>query len=159
MYVCRGPDHSAATLGPSIVKGVNLTSVAFTQKLTEINWVTGYERKQKATRIVWVFFQSDHDPVFILHYSGHETTPNSFSCLTVFLIAYLTGVVLLAAYSGALASFLAVQKSDDELPLKNFQDLLSDASYTMGVTPGSAVPLFQVRYLKFLDIYIVKNST
>jgi hypothetical protein len=90
-----------------------------------------------------------NDPILFYIVPGHETAPNSWSCLAVFLTAYLTGVVLLAAYSGALISFLAVQ-TRNELPFKGFQGLLSDASYRMGVTSGSAVALFRVRDLKFL---------
>jgi hypothetical protein len=88
---------------------------------------------------------------YILFYviSGQETTPNSWSCLSVLLTAYLTGAVLLAAYSGALISFLAVQTRGAS-PFRGFQGLLNDGSYRLGATSGSAVDLFRVRKLKFL---------
>jgi hypothetical protein len=81
--------------------------------------------------------------------SGHETTPNSWPCLSVFLTGYLTGVVLLAAYSGALTSFLSVQ-TRGEPPFKGFQGLLNEGSYRLSVSPGSAVDMFRVRTLNAL---------
>jgi hypothetical protein len=90
-----------------------------------------------------------NDPILFYIVPGHETAPNSWSCLTVFLTAYLTGVVLLTAYSGALFSFLAV-RTRSQLPFKGFQGLLNDASYSISMLPGSAVDLFRVRDLKFL---------
>jgi hypothetical protein len=81
--------------------------------------------------------------------SGHETTPNSWPCLSVFLTGYLTGVVLLAAYSGAITSFLSVQ-TRGEPPFRGFQGLLNEGSYRLGVTPGSAVDMFRVRKLNAL---------
>jgi hypothetical protein len=80
---------------------------------------------------------------------GPETTPNCLSSLSVFLTAYLTGVVLLSAYSGALVSFLAVQ-TRRELPFKGFQGLLHDESYSIGMISSSAVDMFRVRYLKIM---------
>jgi len=81
--------------------------------------------------------------------SGHETTPNSWPCLSVFLTGYLTGVVLLAAYSGALTSFLSVQ-TRGEPPFRGFQGLLNEGSYRLGVSNGSAVDMFRVRNLNTL---------
>jgi hypothetical protein len=72
-------------------------------------------------------------------------------CLTVFLTAYQTGVVLLTAYSGALISFLVFQTCS-ELPFKGFQGLLHDASYSTSLILGSAIDLFKVRNLKFIII-------
>jgi hypothetical protein len=82
--------------------------------------------------------------VLLYDISGHEITPNSWPCLSVFLTGYLTGVVLLAAYSGALTSFLSVQMRG-EPPFRGFQGLLNEGSYRIGVTPGSAVDMFRVR--------------
>jgi hypothetical protein len=75
----------------------------------------------------------------------------------VFLTAYLTGIVLLAAYSGSIAAFLVVHMTD-ELPFEGFRGLLSDGSYRMGMVPGAAVSLFQVRDLKSFNIYIVTKQ-
>jgi hypothetical protein len=90
-----------------------------------------------------------NDPILFYIFPGHERAPNSWPCLTVFLTAYLTGVVLLTAYSGALVSFLAV-RTRSQLPFQGFQGLLHDASYSIGMLPGSTVDLFRVRDLKFL---------
>jgi hypothetical protein len=80
---------------------------------------------------------------------GRETTPDCLSCLSVFLTAYMTGAVLLSAYSGALVSFLAVQ-TRRELPFKGFPGLLHDESYSIGMVSSSAIDMFRVRYLKFI---------
>jgi hypothetical protein len=60
----------------------------------------------------------------------------------VYLTSYLVGYVLVAAYSAALVSFLAVQR--DELPFTSFEGLLEDGTYKLGVTKGAEVSYFSV---------------
>jgi hypothetical protein len=61
----------------------------------------------------------------------------------VYFTAYVAGLVLVAAYSAALVSFLTVQRS--ELPFTSFQGLLEDGTYKLGVTKGAEVSYFSVR--------------
>jgi hypothetical protein len=61
----------------------------------------------------------------------------------VYFTAYAVGVVLVAAYSAALVSFLTVQRS--ELPFTSFEGLLEDGTYKLGVTKGAEVSYFTVR--------------
>lgn len=55
---------------------------------------------------------------------------------TVHLAVHLTSVILLAAYSGALISFLAVQIFT--MPFTTMEGLLKDGTYRFGVVPNSA---------------------
>jgi hypothetical protein len=61
----------------------------------------------------------------------------------VYFTAYVVGLVLVAAYSAALVSFLTVQRS--ELPFTSFHGLLEDGTYKLGVTKGAEVSYFSVR--------------
>jgi hypothetical protein len=112
------------------------------------------------SRKSFTWFGSSYIPTKILNVTilfcivpGQETTPDCLSCLAVFLTAYQTGAVLLAAYSGALVSFLAVQ-ARSELPFKGFQGLLYDESYSIGMVSGSAIDMFRVRDLKFVSLVV-----
>ncbi|PSN34585.1 Ionotropic receptor 117 [Blattella germanica] len=67
---------------------------------------------------------------------GHSVTPLSNSCRTVYVASYLIGMVLVAAYSASLISHLTVQRI--ELPFTNFEGLLKDGTYKLGVTESSA---------------------
>jgi len=51
------------------------------------------------------------------------------------LDSYMTSLVLMAAYSAFLISSLAVQRQD--LPFRDFQGLLHDGSYRLGVLRDS----------------------
>jgi hypothetical protein len=68
--------------------------------------------------------------------------PRSWPSRVVYLTSYVVGYVLVAAYAAALVSFLAVQR--DELPFTNFEGLLEDGTYEMGVTRGAEVAYFRV---------------
>jgi len=138
--------------------GISQESFQWRHTQTSINsntWVKEqvqclWDKIHKIPRIndyvsVLLMIQLEH--VLFHDISGHETTPNSWPCLSVFLTGYLTGAVLLTAYSGALTSFLSVQ-TRGEPPFRGFQGLLNEGSYRMGVTPGSAVDMFRVSKLK-----------
>ncbi|XP_069704868.1 glutamate receptor ionotropic, kainate 3-like [Periplaneta americana] len=73
---------------------------------------------------------------------GHDTTPYSWSCRLVFFTSYLTGVIVLVAYSATFISFLTVKKA--VLPFTDFKGLLQDGTYKLGVLPNSA----QMNYLQ-----------
>ncbi|KAJ4445620.1 hypothetical protein ANN_12302 [Periplaneta americana] len=62
---------------------------------------------------------------------GHDLSPRSYSCRLVYLIANLIAVVLLAAYSGTLISFLTVHHN--KLPFTDLSGLLADPSYSFGL--------------------------
>jgi hypothetical protein len=61
---------------------------------------------------------------------------NSSACRVIFLTSYVTTTVLLAAYSAALVSFMAVQ--DLRLPFSSFRELLQHKQYRLGMLTGSA---------------------
>jgi hypothetical protein len=75
--------------------------------------------------------------------AGRESIPRSWPCRVVYFTAYVVGLVLVAAYSAALVSFLTVQRS--ELPFASFQGLLEDGTYKLGITKGAEVSYFSVR--------------
>jgi hypothetical protein len=55
----------------------------------------------------------------------------------VYLAAYTTAVTLCAAYAATLISSLAVQNNN--LPFRDFQQLLKRSDYELGVVNDSAV--------------------
>jgi hypothetical protein len=75
--------------------------------------------------------------------TGQESTPKSWSCRVVYLTAYLVGVVLLASYSAALISFLAIKRT--VLPFQTLQDLVHDGTYKLYFTSGDQLTYFRVR--------------
>ncbi|KAJ9579001.1 hypothetical protein L9F63_024889 [Diploptera punctata] len=102
-----------------------------------------------------------HDVLFYIFGSfcqqGHDKTPDSMSGRVVYLVSYLTAVVLLAGYSAALISYLTLRKP--VIPFTTFEGLLKDNSYKFGVTPFSSAysyfevtkdPLLKKLYRKFL---------
>ena len=74
--------------------------------------------------------------------------PRSWPSRVVYLTSYVMGYVLVAAYSAALVSFLAVQR--DEWPFTSFEDLLEDGTYELGVTKGAEVVYFSVSSSSFM---------
>ncbi|PSN56460.1 Ionotropic receptor 167 [Blattella germanica] len=66
---------------------------------------------------------------------GQETTPKAWSCRLVFLTAYLTYLILIAAYSAIFISFLAVQHY--YVPFTDFQGLLDTGTYRLGTYKGA----------------------
>jgi len=81
-------------------------------------------------------------------FAGRGTMPRSWPSRVVYLTSYVVGYVLVAAYSAALVSFLAVQR--DELPFTSFDGLLEDGTYEMGVTKGAEVAYFTVSSSAFM---------
>lgn len=81
-------------------------------------------------------------------FAGRETMPRSWSSRVVYLTSYVVGYVLVAAYSAALVSFLAVQR--DELPFTSYEGLLEDGTYELGVTKGAEVSYFSVSSSEFM---------
>jgi hypothetical protein len=69
--------------------------------------------------------------------TGQPDEVNTTSGRIVLFTIYMTSLVVLAAYSAFLTSSLAVQHQ--ELPFKDFQGLLDDGSYRMGVTSNSSL--------------------
>jgi hypothetical protein len=67
--------------------------------------------------------------------SGHDMTPRSTSCRLVYITAYFTALVLLAAYSAALISSLTVYRSN--LPFQDLEGILMDRTYKLGVLDKS----------------------
>jgi hypothetical protein len=81
-------------------------------------------------------------------FAGRGMMPRSWPSRVVYLTSYVLGYVLVAAYSAALVSFLAVQR--EELPFTNFKGLLEDGTYEMGVTKGAEVAYFRVSSSEFV---------
>ncbi|XP_067004113.2 probable glutamate receptor [Anabrus simplex] len=68
---------------------------------------------------------------------GHDITPSLVSCRIVYFTAYVTAVILLAAYSAGLIAFLTVV--DIKLPFTNFKEMLDRGDYRLGMAPTSGV--------------------
>ena len=78
---------------------------------------------------------------------GQNMTHRCQSVRTGFLAAHLIAVVLMAAYSAGLISSLAIETLI--LPFSDFQDILEDGTYMVGVTNrSSAIELFKVSATK-----------
>ena len=63
--------------------------------------------------------------------AGHDVTPRSCACRLVYWLGYVTAVVVMAAYSATLISFLTIQNK--EPPFKTLEALVADRSYEMGL--------------------------
>ena len=68
--------------------------------------------------------------------TGQPEVSESTSGRIVILTLHMTSLVLMAAYSAFLISSLAVQHHD--LPFRDFQGLLLDCSYKLGVLMNSS---------------------
>jgi hypothetical protein len=79
--------------------------------------------------------------------AGHDSTPKSWSCRIVYLTSYLVGVVILAAYSATLISFLAVK--DTLMPFETLHEMLTDESYNLNVPSGVELFYFRVSSFQF----------
>ena len=78
---------------------------------------------------------------------GQDSTPKTWPCRTVYLTSYLVGVVLLAAYSAALVSFLAVK--GEVMPFQTLHDLLGAETYNLNVPSGVELSFFRVSSFEF----------
>jgi len=93
------------------------------------------------------------------HPTGHNITPTFWSCRLVYVTSYLTAVVLFAAYSATFVSFLTTRHY--RLPFTNFQGLLSNGKYKLGIQLGSIsqnyfqVVIFMVNYIFIIIWYYV----
>lgn len=68
--------------------------------------------------------------------TGHDTTPNAASGRIVYQVGALAGIVVVAAYSAALISFLTVNLK--EYPVRSFEELLrANGRYKIGIRATS----------------------
>ncbi|KDR16875.1 hypothetical protein L798_08617 [Zootermopsis nevadensis] len=67
---------------------------------------------------------------------GHDETPRSWSCRLIYWVSYMAAVVLFAAYSGALVSFLAMQRV--EPPFRTLRGLMQHGGYRVATVANSA---------------------
>lgn len=79
--------------------------------------------------------------------TGQVSTPKSWPCRTVYLTSYLVGVVLLAAYSAALISFLTIKGA--VMPFETLHDILGDETYNLNVPSGVEHSFFRVSSFQF----------
>jgi hypothetical protein len=75
--------------------------------------------------------------------AGHDVTPRSCACRLVYWLGYVTAVVVMAAYSATLISFLTIQNK--EPPFKTLEALVADRSYDMGLLRQSVRIIKNVR--------------
>lgn len=77
-----------------------------------------------------------------LHFpaSGWTVTPEVSILRAVFWIAYMVGVVVVAAYSATLVSFLTVQGND--LPFDSLDDIQRIGKHRLGILKGSVLEEF-----------------
>ncbi|XP_069691357.1 probable glutamate receptor [Periplaneta americana] len=73
-------------------------------------------------------------------FQGQPTTPENPSGRLVFLTLYLTAVVLLVCYSGSFISYIMTH--EEELPFRDFEGMLRDGRYQLGVLADSAPVLY-----------------
>ena len=70
----------------------------------------------------------------------------TYRCMSVrtgFLVAHLTAVTLMAAYSAGLISSLTIETLN--LPFSNYEEMLEDGTYMAGVVNrSSGIGLFKV---------------
>lgn len=73
-------------------------------------------------------------PFLPLH-TDHATNPVYYSTRLVYVTAYVTGLIMTAAYAAAFVSLLTVQRY--KLPFVDFKGLLKDGTYHIGQTRGT----------------------
>lgn len=73
--------------------------------------------------------------LFLPLYTDHATTPESYSTRLVYVTAYVTGLIMMAAYAAAFVSFLTDQTYT--LPFVDYKGLLKDGTYHIGLTSGT----------------------
>lgn len=73
-------------------------------------------------------------PFLPLH-TDHATAPKSYSTRLVYVTAYVTGLIMMAAYAAAFVSFVTVQRY--KLPFVDFKGLLKDGTYHIGLIRGT----------------------
>ncbi|PSN42624.1 Ionotropic receptor 113 [Blattella germanica] len=84
----------------------------------------------------YTFNDSLHYMFGIFCQQGHEFTPRAMSCRMVYFTAYIIAVVVYAAYSAALISFLTEKTAT--LPFRDLRGLLKDGTYDLGLLRDSA---------------------
>lgn len=72
--------------------------------------------------------------------SGYSEEPQCTSGRVVCAVTHLTVVVLLAAYSASLVSYLAFRQP--VLPFHSFSELLNDSTYQLGLHAASHIGKF-----------------
>ena len=81
--------------------------------------------------------------LFLPLHIDHATTPGSYSSRLVYVTAYVTGLIMMAAYAATFVSFLTVQRY--KLPFVDFKGLLKDGTYHIGMARGTGhVEVFRV---------------
>ncbi|PSN34365.1 Ionotropic receptor 142 [Blattella germanica] len=86
----------------------------------------GYEDPKSYTLFLSVFY------VFTMFcQQGHDTTPKSCACRLVYWLGYVTALVILAAYSATLISFLTIQST--EAPVRTIKALAQDKTFKLGM--------------------------
>lgn len=80
-------------------------------------------------------------------FSGNSLIPGSWSCRIIVFTTYLISIILIAAYSGALTSFITVEKP--QRPFDSLESMLKDGTYTLEQIPESS------GYTYFAVIFIV----
>jgi hypothetical protein len=73
--------------------------------------------------------------LFLPLHTDHATTLESYSSRLAYVTAYVTGLIMMAAYAATFVSLLTVQRFN--LPFVDFKDLLKDGTYHLGLTNGS----------------------
>jgi len=82
---------------------------------------------------------------------GQGAIPKSLAIRIVYLTSYVMSMVILAAYSGALISFLTVQRT--VLPFETLEEFLHDGTYNLQVLPGAEISYFNVSYTSYHTIH------
>ncbi|KDR11384.1 glutamate receptor ionotropic, kainate 5-like [Zootermopsis nevadensis] len=77
---------------------------------------------------------------------GHPTTPQSWPCRLVYITAYITFVILFAAYAAIFISFLAVQRY--KMPFSDFQGILDIGTYGFCIP---AIPVYTSMFEEATD--------
>ncbi|XP_021942723.1 glutamate receptor 1-like [Zootermopsis nevadensis] len=85
-----------------------------------------YETPKQYTFAISIFY------VFSMFcQQGHDVTPKSCACRLVYWLGYVTAVVVLAAYSATLISFLTIQNKEPHV--KTLEALAADGTYKLGM--------------------------
>lgn len=88
----------------------------------------------------------------MFHFTGQMEEPGAYSSRVLCLSLWVGHMVLLAAYSATLVSFLTVQRY--EIPFTDLESLLSEKGFTFQMLSQNSITYFS-NVIKIIYMYII----
>ncbi|XP_069704806.1 glutamate receptor ionotropic, delta-1-like isoform X2 [Periplaneta americana] len=126
------PSKIFSTFSSTMWGATAVTMLGLTLVLAAVLKVAEADLTQQHLRIRDTWFY-----VFVIFcQQGQHGMPRSWSCRIVYMTSYFTAILLFVSFSAIFISFLTVRK--EVVPFTDFQDLINDGTYKVGVLARSA---------------------